>query len=66
MYVRGLEEGEMIKIEEGLELLIQASCGVALNEWMAEEGGMVHNDAKDYGINCAIPGENLQGEMWCC
>ncbi len=54
-YARGLEAGEIMRKKEGLELLFQAWCGVALNEGMSREGGMVHKDAKDYEMNCAVP-----------
>ncbi len=56
-YARGLEAGEMMRKEEGLELLFQEWCGVALNEEKTGEWGMVHNDANYYGINCAVPWE---------
>ncbi len=41
--------------KEELEPLFQAWCGVALNEGMTVEGGMVHKDAKDYEMNPVVP-----------
>jgi hypothetical protein len=54
-YARGLEAGEMMRKEEGLEQLFRAWCGVTLDEEMSREGGMVHKDAKDFGMHCAVP-----------
>jgi hypothetical protein len=63
-YARGLQAGEMMRKNEELELFFQACCGVALNEGMTGEGRMVHKDAKDYGINCAVPwGEFTGGDV---
>jgi hypothetical protein len=50
-----LEAEEMMRSKEGLELLFQAWCRVALNEGITGEGGIVHKDVKDYRINCAVP-----------
>ncbi len=37
-YARGLEVGEIMRNKEGLELLFQAWCEVALNEELTGEG----------------------------
>ncbi len=50
-----------MKKEEGLELLFLAWCGVALNEGMSGEQGMVYKDAQDCGMNCAVPQGELTG-----
>ncbi len=60
-YARGVKAGEQMEKEEGLEPSFQAWCGVALNEGMMGEGGMVHKDAKDFGMNCAVPWGNFTG-----
>jgi hypothetical protein len=63
-YARRLEAGEVMRKKEGLEPLFQAWCGVALNEGMTGEGGMVHKDVKDFGMNCAVPrGEFTGGDV---
>ncbi len=63
-YARGLEAGEMMKNEKGLKPLFQAWCRVALNKEMNGEGGMVHKDVKDIGINCAeLWGEFTRGDV---
>ncbi len=46
---------------KGLELLFQAWCGATSNEQMTGKGGMVHKDAKDNRINCAIPWGEFTG-----
>ncbi len=53
-YARGPEVSEIMKNKEEIELLFQAWCGVALNEGIIGEGGMVHKDATDYLMNCAV------------
>jgi hypothetical protein len=60
-YARGLQAGEIMRRMEGLERLFQAWCQVALNEGMTGEGGIVHKDAKDYGMNCAVPWGEITG-----
>jgi hypothetical protein len=63
-YARGLEAGEILRKEVGLEQLFKAWCGVALNEGMIGEGGMVYKDVKDFGMNCAAPwGEFTRGDV---
>ncbi len=63
-YDKWIEVSEMMKKKEGLEGLFKAWCGVALNEGMTREGGKVHKDAQDYGVNCTVPlGEITCGNM---
>ncbi len=50
-----------MRSKEALEPLFKAWCGVALNEGMTGEGGIVHSNAKNYGMNCAVP----RGEFTC-
>jgi hypothetical protein len=50
--------------EVGLQLLLTAWCGVALNEGKTEEGKTVYKDGNTFGMNCAVPwGEYTFGDV---
>ncbi len=63
-YASGLDAGKMRRKVEKLEPLFQAWCGVALNEGMTGEGGMVHKYVKILGWTVMFPGGSLQGGLW--
>ncbi len=61
-YAQWQKAGETIRKVVDLEAQFQAWYGVALNEEITGEGGRVHKDVKNNGLNCAVPwGEFTRG-----